>query len=68
MLDISLCGLVPGGLCGLAMDLFLLGVFFLEKGVIPENPLSLLSSQPGDCLYISLRLSSKDFEPLWSLE
>lgn len=56
MLDISICGLVPGALCGLAMDLFLLGVFFLEKGVIPENPLSLPSSQPGDCLYIPLQI------------
>lgn len=59
MLDISLCGLVPGVLCGLAMDLFLLGVFFLGKGVIPENLLSLLSSQPGDCLYSPLEIELK---------
>lgn len=38
------------------MDIFVLGVVFLEEGVVPKNPLSLLSLFSGDCLYIQLGL------------
>lgn len=55
MLDTSLCGLVPGDLFGLGMDLFVLGM----KGVVPENPLSLPPFHPGDSFYIQLETELK---------